>query len=153
VRTTFALLFGLSLVAGTTQAPHEEAVRRINPPGLAPTRGYSHVVSVARARTLHIAGQVPLDRTGTTVGAGDFRAQTQRVFENLKTAVEAGGGRLDDIVKITTYLVDMSQLPTFLEVRAEYLAAQPPASTVVEVRRLSRPEFLVEVEAIAAVPE
>jgi enamine deaminase RidA (YjgF/YER057c/UK114 family) len=109
---------------------------RINPPALhSPIgRGYSHAVKVDR--TLYIAGQVALDAQGNLVGRGDIRAQTEQVFRNLQAVLEACGGSLQDLVKITVYLV-------------RYLGANPPASTLVVVSQLASPDFLVEVEGIA----
>ncbi len=115
--------------------------------------GYTHVVSATPGRTVYIAGQVALDRSGAVVGAGDMRAQAKQAFENLKAALEAAGAGFQDLVKVNTYVVDMSQLQAIREVRAAYFTSTPPASTLVQVSRLARPEFLIEVEAIAVVPE
>ena len=75
-----------------------------NPPGLSTPRGYTHVVDVPAGRMLYISGQVPLDEKGNVVGPGDARAQTEQVFRNLKTALEASGASLADIVKLTWYI-------------------------------------------------
>ena len=90
--------------------------------------------------------------TGNIVGTDDFRAQVQQVFENLKSAIEAAGGTFDDVIKLNSYFLDLSRLPEFREVRDKYVNVKnPPASTAVQVSRLFRPEFLVEIEAIAVV--
>ncbi|MGH9882853.1 MAG: RidA family protein [Pyrinomonadaceae bacterium] len=133
----------------TQQAP----VRFINPPTMPKPSGYTHVVDVARGRIIYIAGQVALDRSGNVVGRGDFRAQTQQVFENLKAALEASGASFRNVIKLNNYVVDMSQVQAFRETRDKYVNTEnPPASTTVGVQRLVREEFLVEVEAIAVVP-
>lgn len=127
--------------------------RFINPPTLPAPPGYTQVVEVSGGRTLYIAGQVALNATGNVVGAGDFRAQAEQVFANLQAALEAAGATFTQVVKLNYYLLDVTQLPLLREVRDRYVNTQaPPASTLVEVRRLAREEFLVEVEAIASVP-
>jgi reactive intermediate/imine deaminase len=150
------LLFVLAVVSiaalAAAQAPRS-AIRFINPEALSTPTGYTHVVEAPRGRTIYVAGQVALDKTGAVVGRGDFRAQTKQVFENLKAALAAAGAGFKDVVKTNTYVTDVSQLPALREVRAGYLGANPPASTLVQVSRLAREEFLIEVEAIAVIPE
>jgi len=93
-----------------------------------------------------------LDAAGNIVGAGDVRAQIEQVFATLQAALEAAGATFADVVKLTYYLLDVTQLPLLRDVRDCYVNPQaPPASTLVEVRRLARDEFLVEIEAIASV--
>ena len=122
---------------------------------LAPTAvhrpmGYSHAARVHRGQPLFLAGQVALDPSGAVVGKGDFRAQAKQVFENLKAVVESAGGSFGDIVKLNVYLVEVSHLAEYREVRDSYIDAQhPPASTLVQVAALFRPDFLIEVEAVA----
>ena len=135
-------------------AAHSTNIRFINPPRLATPPGYTHVVEITQGRTVFIAGQVALDQSGKIVGPRDFRAQTQQVFENLKAALAAVGTDFTHVVKLNIYVVDISQLPTLREVRDRYVnTLNPPASTLVEVRKLAREEFLIEIEAIAHVPE
>lgn len=115
--------------------------------------GYSQVAVIKAGTLVLIAGQVALDKSGNVVGKDDFKAQIQQVFENLKAAVEAAGGSFNDVVKLNSYFLDLSHLPKFREVRDRYInTGNPPASTAVQVPRLFRPEFLVEVEAVAIVP-
>jgi enamine deaminase RidA (YjgF/YER057c/UK114 family) len=131
-----------------------EDPRFLNPPALPPTRGYSHVVEVpAGNRLLYIAGEVPLDSTGRLIGPGDFRAQAVQVFENLRRALAAAGSTFKDVVKLNYYIVDATQVQMVRDVRDRYVnTAAPPASTLVEVRRLFRDDVLIEVEAVAVVP-
>jgi reactive intermediate/imine deaminase len=114
--------------------------------------GYSQVAVVTSGTIVFVAGQVALDKSGAIVGKDDFRAQVQQVFENLKAAVEAAGGSFGDVIKLNSYFLDLSHLPEFREVRDRYINLKnPPASTAVQVPRLFRPEFLVEIEAVAVV--
>jgi len=129
-------------------------IRFVNPSTLATPPGYTHVVEVTRGRTVFISGQVALDQAGKIVGLHDFRAQTQQVFENLKAALASVGADFTRVVKLNMYVVDASQLLTLREVRDRYVNTDnPPASTLVEVRRLAREEFLIEIEAVAHLPE
>jgi enamine deaminase RidA (YjgF/YER057c/UK114 family) len=129
------------------------APRFVNPPSMPPVRGYSQVVEVPPGqRLLFIAGQVALDSTGTLVGLGDFRAQARQVFENLRRALTAQGATFADVVKLNFYVLDVANIAALREVRDLYVnRTAPPASTLVEVRRLFRDDVLLEVEAVAAV--
>ena len=86
---------------------------------------------------------------GNVVGVGDFRAQAVQVFENLQLALAAAGAGFGDVVKANYYVLDMSNITVLREVRRGYLGSASPASTLVEVRKLAREEFLVEIEMIA----
>ena len=112
--------------------------------------GYSQLAIVNGGTIVFIAGQVALDKSGNVVGKDDFRTQVKQVFENLKAAVEAAGGNFRDVIKLNSYFLDLSHLAEFREVRDQYIdTTKPPASTAVQVPRLFRPEFLVEIEAVA----
>jgi enamine deaminase RidA (YjgF/YER057c/UK114 family) len=124
----------------------------INPEAMHRPTGYTHVVEVTAGRPVYIAGQVALDPTGAIVGPGDIRAQARQVFDNLRTALQAVGAGFEQVVKLTYYLVDATQLPVVREVRDQYVnTQQPPASTAVEIRRLVQEDLLIEVEAVAVV--
>jgi len=112
---------------------------------------YSHVVVAEGRRQIFISGQVPFDRDGNIVGAGDMRAQIRQVGENVKAALAAAGAGLDDLVKTTTYTTDIVEFFRHADVRAEYFRDPLPTSTTVEVRRLARKEFMVEIDAVAIV--
>lgn len=130
------------------------AVRFIESETLPPSPGYSQAVEIRRGRIIYIAGQVALDRSGKVVGEGDMRAQAQQTFENLKAALEASGATFENVVKLNYYFSDISQLAVVREVRDKFInTANPPASTAVEVKRLFREPFLIEVEAVAVAPE
>lgn len=116
--------------------------------------GYSQIARVTGGTIIFIAGQVALDRSGNVVGTNDFGAQVQQVFENLKAAVEAAGGDFSDVIKLNSYFLDLSHLRQFREIRDKYVNLKnPPVSTAVQVPGLFRPEFLVEIEAVAVVKE
>ena len=125
-------------------------VQLINPPSLPSVPGYSQVVVVKGGELVFVAGQVALDATGAVVGMGDFAAQTAQTFRNLLAALEAAGTNASNLIKLTTFVTDMSQLAVFRSVRDQFLDRNHlPASTLVQVTRLFRPEFLIEIEAIA----
>jgi len=137
-------------VRGTMSNTRE--VQLLVPDTMPRSVGYSQLAIASGGKVVFIAGQVALDTSGNLVGRDDVRAQVQQVFENLKAAVEASGGNFRDIIKLNTYLLDFSQLGDFRDVRDKYIDLKnPPASTAVQVSRLFRPEFLVEVEAVAVV--
>ena len=127
----------------------------LNPAALMAPFGYSHVTKVSNCTLVHVAGQVSCDASGKLVGEGDFEAQVEQVFKNLKLALEAAGATMADIVKMNTYLVaEVSQndIPKLRAIRDRYLnTAKPPASTLVVVSRLVRPGWLVEIEVVAAI--
>lgn len=128
-------------------------VRHINPPEISKPTGYSHVVEVTGGKLVFIAGQVAFDKDGNLVGAGDLKAQTVQVFENLKAALASVGADFTNVVKINYYVRDATERLTVREVRASYLPTDnPPASTFVEVSSLVLPELMIEVEAVAAIP-
>jgi 2-iminobutanoate/2-iminopropanoate deaminase len=114
--------------------------------------GYSQLVKVTEAKTLlFLAGQVPYAADGGVAHVGDFTAQARQVFGAVKAHVEAAGGKLTDVVKITTYVTDVRYRPDFRAVREEFFGVHGPASTMVEVSSLAHPDYLIEVEAIAAI--
>jgi reactive intermediate/imine deaminase len=128
-------------------------VKRTNPPTLSKPTGYTHLVEVTGpGKTIYIAGQIALDKDGNVVGAGNMKAQAEQVFRNLQAALDAAGAKFSDVVKMNTYVTDMEQAPAVREVRARYFGDTTPASTLVQVVHLARPEFLLEIEVIAAVP-
>lgn len=131
----------------------DAVISLLSPKSMHEPRGYSHAAKVRSGTLLFIAGQVALDASGKLVGSGDFRAQTQQTFENLKAAVEAAGGTFRNIVKLNVYLTDTSKLADYREVRDRYVdISHPPASTAIQVAALFRPDLLIEVEAVAALP-
>jgi enamine deaminase RidA (YjgF/YER057c/UK114 family) len=123
------------------------------PAGMAPGRGYSHAVA-ATGRIVAIAGQVAMDQDGNVVGPGDPRAQAEQAFENLRLALAAAGASFADVVKLMFFVTDVSFLPAVREVRDRYVdTKRPPASTAVQVVALFQPDFVLEVEALAVIPD
>jgi enamine deaminase RidA (YjgF/YER057c/UK114 family) len=126
------------------------AVQRIQPDGLASPPTYSHVVKAGN--TVYIAGQVAQDEQGELVGAGDFVAQANQVFENLGKALAAAGAGFEHLVKTTVYVTDPRYREALRDVRSKYLGSTSlPASTLVVVAGLALPEYLLEIEAVAVV--
>ena len=128
----------------------------INPPGLRRVGTYSHVACARGGVTVYISGQIALDAEGKVIGAGDLRAQTTQVFENLRLALEGAGATFADVVKLTHYVKGLRpELRSIItEVRNRYVSqTNPPASTMVGTDALVMEELLIEVEAIAVLDE
>lgn len=124
-----------------------------SPEGLPAPSGYSHVVSIPAGRLVWTAGQLPMDMERNVVAVGDWEGQTRLVFENLGTALRAAGADWPDVVKLTLYVVDVSELATVRAVRDEFIdTARPPTSSLVQVAGLLHPDVLIEVEAVAWLP-
>src|SRR5260370_21218496 len=132
----------------------EKDVKTMNEPQIrflnrAPA-GYSQVVEVRGGRTLYISGQIALDASGQLVGPGDFTAQIKQVFANLNARLDEAGASFRDLVKLNFYLADASDLQILRDVRDSYVnREQPPASTLVVVKQVFRPQLLVEADAIS----
>jgi 2-iminobutanoate/2-iminopropanoate deaminase len=114
---------------------------------------YSHVVSVEGGRHIHISGQLSRDSSGNVVGVGDMAAQIEQVGKNVLACLVEAGARLTDLVRTTTYTTDIDEFFKHVDVRMKYFGPGMPTSTTVEVRRLSHPDFLVEVEAYAVIAQ
>jgi enamine deaminase RidA (YjgF/YER057c/UK114 family) len=126
----------------------------INPPGLATPRGYTHVVTAESGKMIFVSGQVAVDTKGDVVGKGDLSVQARQAYQNLKTALAAGGATPSNVVKMTTYVVNFKpeDLPAIREGRSQiFVQEKPPASTLVGVAALAQKDFLIEVEAVAMV--
>jgi enamine deaminase RidA (YjgF/YER057c/UK114 family) len=114
--------------------------------------GYSQAMKVTGAQTiLFLSGQVAYDEKGGPAHPGDFTSQARAVFRAVKAQVEAGGGSLANVVKLTTYLTDIRHRADLVPVREEFFGKKLPASTLVGVAALAHPAWLIEVEAIAVV--
>jgi len=119
----------------------------LQPKGLLDPRPRYSQVSRFEKKEVFLAGQLARDAQGNLVGAGDIRAQTRQVFENLKMCLEAVGAGFDNVGKINVYLTDIdNQLAAVGEVRQEFFS-EPVPSTTVGVARLAEPDALVEIEA------
>lgn len=111
--------------------------------------GFSQCIRFEGGPLLFLSGQVSLDADGQLVGRDDLRLQARTAFNNISDLLHAGGSSMESIIKLTYFVTDMSQWSIVQEVRAEFFPTYFPASTTVEVSRLHRPEYLIEIEAIA----
>lgn len=124
--------------------------RAMNPETIAPPLGaYSHAVEIsAGSRILYIAGQVGAAPDGAV--PKDFRAQAENAWSNCQRILEFNGMRIKDVVKVNHFLVSAADIPAYNQVRMKFLGETRPASTLIIVKELFKPEFLVEVEMVAA---
>ena len=129
-----------------------DRLRHINPADLNRPTGYTQIVEVQPGRVAYISGQIAEDEAGQVVGDDDIVVQTRQVFENLTSALAALGADFGSVIKLNYYAVDVSRMAEIRAVRDEYIQA-PPASTFVVVKGLVRPELLIEIEAVVALPD
>jgi reactive intermediate/imine deaminase len=118
-----------------------------------PSGHFSQAIAIeAQGRLVFISGMTSRRADGSIAGVGDIEAQTRQVCENLKSAVEAAGGSMDDICRVDVYVRNMEHFDRIHKVRREYFKAPPPASTMVEVTKMTSPDYLIEISAIAVIP-
>jgi 2-iminobutanoate/2-iminopropanoate deaminase len=118
-----------------------------------PSGHFSQAIAIeAKGKLVFISGMTSRRADGTIVGVGDIEAQTRQVCENLKAAVEAAGGTMDDICRVDVYVRNMEHFDSIHKVRREYFKAPAPASTMVEVSKFTSPDYLIEINAIALIP-
>ncbi len=129
------------------------AVRKLLQPDTlpVPTACFSQGIEISGKRMIFVAGQLPVDKTGSIVGDGDFKAQITQVFENIKAVLGVAKASFDDVVKLNIYVTDVKNLPVVQAVRSGYLTSPYPATTLVEITALANPKALVEIEAIAVI--
>lgn len=116
-----------------------------------PRPRYSQGIVTDGGKLLFVAGQTASDQNGSVVGKGDIKAQTTQVFANLKAVLEEAGGTLDDLVMTTTYIVDREYREGYNEVRRGMYKNDPPTSTLVIVKGLAHPDYLIEIAGIAVI--
>ena len=128
-------------------------IKHSNPAGLWTSPRLTQMVEVQGARMIYLSGQTPADAS-YKVRSGDFREQARAVYDNIEIALRAAGATLQDIVKTTTYLTDAGNIPMLRDVRLERYKnlKVPPANTLLVVSRLAEPEFLIEIDVVAALP-
>ena len=115
-----------------------------------PSGHFSQAISIeTKGKLVFISGMTARKADGTIAGVGDIEAQTRQVCENLKAAVEAAGGTMDDICRVDVYVRNMEHFETIHKVRREYFKSPAPASTMVEVSKFTSPDYLIEINAIA----
>jgi 2-iminobutanoate/2-iminopropanoate deaminase len=120
-------------------------------PEAKPVANYKMATRMEGGRLLYISGQVAWDASGNIVGKGDVRAQARQAFENLRGVLQAAGGDVSNLMKITTYITKIEDFPAVAQARSEVLQGELPASTLIVVKSLFHPDFLIEVEGVAAV--
>lgn len=124
-----------------------------NVPGVVePFGAFSSAAQQPEGRVLHISGHVSQDIKGETIGKGCMEAQTRQVLENIREVLTYAGGTMDDVVKVTVFVTDVSEITTIHKVRFEFFNEPYPASTLVQVARLIDPDWLIEIQAIAVIP-
>ena len=121
----------------------------IIPAGVSPNPNLSPGMRVGDF--LFVSGHVGVDADGNVVG--DCEAQSRQVMASIRGVIEAAGGRMEDVAKITCFLTNMDDYPAYAKVRLETWPSNPPASSTVGVSALVRPELVVEVEAIVRMPD
>jgi enamine deaminase RidA (YjgF/YER057c/UK114 family) len=128
-------------------------ITRTNPSNISkPFSNYSHVVTAEGAQKLvFCAGQVAADVDGKVLPPDDFAAQTRMVMQNLTNALAAGGAKLSDVTKVTIYICNPHDVPKARAILFDYFGDHPPGSTLCILRGLAHPNFMLEIEAIAAV--
>lgn len=132
------------------------SVQHLNPEGLHKNPAFSQAVVVTGdVKTVHVGGQNAVDASGKIVGKGDIKAQSEQVLKNIETALAAGGAKLEHVIKWNVYIVrGQSPLPGFEAFQRVWgNRPNPPAITVLIVAGLAHPDFLVEIDAIAVVPQ
>lgn len=126
--------------------------RVVSPELHAPLGHFSHATAIeATGRLVFLSGMTALNRDGGVTGVGDITAQTHQVCQNLKAAVEAAGGSLDDIVRVDVFVRNIEDFAAIHAVRRQYFTGVPPASTMVEVSKFVNKDYLIEINAIAVV--
>lgn len=129
----------------TKEAIRSEKVR-------SPSGHFSQAIAVeAKGKIVFISGMTARRADGTIAGVGDIEAQTRQVCENLKSAVDAAGGSMDDICRVDVYVRNIEHFEAIHKVRREYFKAPAPASTMVEVTKMVHPDYLIEINAIAVI--
>jgi 2-iminobutanoate/2-iminopropanoate deaminase len=107
----------------------------------------------AKGRLVFVSGMTARRPDGSIAGIGDIREQTRQVCENIKAAVEAAGGALEHVCRVDVYVRNMEHFDAIHEVRRQYFKPPLPASTMVEVTKMVSPDYLIEINAIAVIPE
>jgi len=127
-------------------------IRTLRAPGLMePISHFSD--AVIAGRTLYVSGLVATNEAGEVVGAGDVVEQTRQIFRNLKSILDAAGAKPADVAKVTIFMRDVAQRPLINPIRQEFFGTHRPASTLVEISRLVRDDLLLEIEAVAQLPD
>ena len=147
IRSIAAVAVVLAAAASTAQA---ESLELSNPDGIFKPSTFSQIAIAEGDRIVFISGQTARDETSKIVAVGDVRKQAEKVFENLRVAIEAAGGSMADIAKITTFVVGLKPDDrVWIGEMVKKHFPKPPAHTLVGISALAAPELLVEIEAVA----
>ncbi len=146
MKTTQACL--ALLLASTANAQN---IQRINPEGMTQPTAFTHLVKTGNL--MFISGQTSVDSEWNIIGKGDMAAQVRQVLKNMKSVLASQGADFSNVVKVTIYTTDADEYQTTGDIRSEYFTDGAPASTLVQIERLARPEFMVEIEAVAIAPD
>jgi enamine deaminase RidA (YjgF/YER057c/UK114 family) len=139
-----------------SQADVKGQVQYLNPDTLNKNPAFTNVVVVSEpARTVYVGGQDSIDASGTIIGKGDFKAQSEQTLKNVQAALAAGGARLEHVIKLNLYIVQGQPLQEGFEVFQSFWGNRPnpPAVSMAFVAGLAHPDFLIEIDAVAVVPE
>ena len=120
-------------------------------PEAKPVANYKMATRLEGGRLLYVSGQVAWDTNGNIIGKGDVLAQARQTFENLRGVLRAEGGDLSSLMKVTTYITKIEDFPAVAQARSEVFQGELPASTLIVVKSLFHPDFLIEVEGVAAI--
>jgi enamine deaminase RidA (YjgF/YER057c/UK114 family) len=151
--TILAMLVSLAIQSKAQPAPN---VQFINPETVSTPRSYSHaaIIDLGNCKMVIMSGQVALDAKGNLVGANDIAKQTEQVFRNIKSVVEAAGGKIDHLVKLGYFTTDVTRINDIRAIRDQFITSKTkPASTLVQVNKLFREDVLIEIEATAIIPK
>lgn len=153
----YSLIASLLLISLTALSQTDSSLVKFkNPSSLATPKGYSHaaIIDLGSCQMVVLSGQVPFDSKGDLVGKGDMAKQTEQVFINIQNAISEFGGTMDNVIKIGIYMVDVSEIQAFRNIRNKYINLKnPPTSTLVQVTKLFRDDILIEIEATAIIPK
>ncbi len=152
------IIISILLLSALTVSAQEKKkpVEIKNSPQLYTPKGYSHYVQIdlGNSTMLIISGMIAFDKNGQLVGKDDLARQTEQIFSNIKTIIEEAGGNMNDLVKLTIFMTDVSQVQIFRDVRNKFINNDnPPASTLVEVSKLAGKDLLLEVESTVIIPK
>ncbi len=120
-------------------------------PEARPVANYKMATRMEGGRLVYVSGQVAWDASGNIVGKGDVGAQARQTFRNLRQVLQAAGGDLGSLMKMTTYITRIEDRPAVAEARGEVFDGEVPASTLIVVKGLFHPDFLVEIDGVAVV--
>jgi 2-iminobutanoate/2-iminopropanoate deaminase len=149
------LFLSLLVITRSSFAQTQGALVKFSNPASIPTpKGYSHSVSIdlGTCNMVLIAGQVPIDSTGTLIGKENLRQQAEQVFVNLEKIIKSHGGTMNDLVRIQIFMTDLSQIQQMRDVRDRFVNLRtPPVSTLVQISKLFRDDVLIEIEGTAII--